>query len=768
MLNLHYDFCLFWMKRLLVLTFGILTIGLLPVLLGIQKLGLFDFTAQQIPFIIETKRMLASGAPWWSWNTFLGENFLAGYSFYTLTSPFVWIATLFPYKYILWGILLNLYLKTGCTALFSYWYFRKMEFKEDLAITGAVLYAFSSFYICNLYFFHFAEPIMLFPLLLIALENVFRSKRHNFIYLSLITFAIVFINYYFAISSLILGFLYFIFRGAGLKKLTPKLTIKAVTAVILGVLMASFILLPVASYILGTPRAVPGATTDTIGATEPGFWFKMLSKYLPRVQSLFVPAVAEASTDDSILDSAQWISTEGFITVFGLFPASIYFIKKRNWLGWLIVLLAVIYLTPLNGMFYLFTMISYGRWLYGFLLLVILASLYVTRDRIEVSKKALAIYILLTLVIVGLTVGCSWYIVKSNSGTFTVSSQRWYWLIALILNLTALAIWVFNRESKRLLLAMAVVCVTFNLYAFTRSVTGTNESKMMDTILYCSGNQSPEGMEWRTDIISTNKNIGMVMNSTGIYNYHSVFNKNLVPLRSTLDPAFTYPSFNLQKADRASSAALFSVREVREFIGETDDQNRYERGLRPKGENEIYKTYEFEYYIPMGFAYDTFVPTERLEEAIAGGDSLDVPGQLLANLAIRSEDIPALSPYMTQGEIVKNVDLDSVVGKRRENVATDFKGTSTGFTCRTDFETPKVMFFSVAADEGFTARIDGDETEIYPVNLGMSAIIVPAGPHNVSFSYFPPGLKTGIVISILSFLILMVVFVWSRREVLRA
>lgn len=76
---------------LAITTILIVTVGILPVLVNTGGYYLYygDFTAQQIPFIYEVKRMLSSGMPLWTWNLYFGENFIGSQSFYTLTSPFV-------------------------------------------------------------------------------------------------------------------------------------------------------------------------------------------------------------------------------------------------------------------------------------------------------------------------------------------------------------------------------------------------------------------------------------------------------------------------------------------------------------------------------------------------------------------------------------------------------------------------------------------------------------------------------------------------------
>lgn len=48
-----------------------------------------DFIEQQLPFILETRRILRSGLNSYSFNTFLGAPAVGSYAFYTLGSVFV-------------------------------------------------------------------------------------------------------------------------------------------------------------------------------------------------------------------------------------------------------------------------------------------------------------------------------------------------------------------------------------------------------------------------------------------------------------------------------------------------------------------------------------------------------------------------------------------------------------------------------------------------------------------------------------------------------
>ena len=51
------------------------------------------------------------------------------------------------------------------------------------------------------------------------------------------------------------------------------------------------------------------------------------------------------------------------------------------------------------------------------------------------------------------------------------------------------------------------------------------------------------------------------------------------------------------------------------------------------------------------------------------------------------------------------------------------------------------MFFSVPYDDGFTAYVDGQETEILRVDEGLMAVLCPAGTVTIDFVYQPDGIR---------------------------
>lgn len=280
----------------LLLIISVVLIGALPLFV---QYGAFifpsDFMTQLLPFTLETKRMLASGAPWWSWNTYFGDNFVGAYSYYTLTSPFSWLLMLLPYTWIPRAFVLTFVLKYAAAFLTSRWYFRKMDVSPATASIGGLLYAFSSYTITTSFYYLFFEPVIVFPVLLVAIERFIRRERYCATGLALAVALTVYINFYFAVASLIAAALYAACRLVEWRWLwrVPMPTfplwrriVIAVAVCLVGVAAAAFVLLPAISHLSGGPRIERLSGLDY---TAP--WFA-----IDRLRTLVMPQVIEGPT----------------------------------------------------------------------------------------------------------------------------------------------------------------------------------------------------------------------------------------------------------------------------------------------------------------------------------------------------------------------------------------------------------------------------------------------------------------------------------------
>ena len=113
-----------------LLAFAALSPAILPY--GGRFVTRGDFIEQQLPFILETRRILRGGLNSYSFSTFLGAPAVGSYSFYTLGSPFVWPLALLPQSLIPFGISVMAVLKHAVCGLTSFLYFKKMV-KEEKA-----------------------------------------------------------------------------------------------------------------------------------------------------------------------------------------------------------------------------------------------------------------------------------------------------------------------------------------------------------------------------------------------------------------------------------------------------------------------------------------------------------------------------------------------------------------------------------------------------------------------------------------------------------
>ncbi len=740
------------MRRLLFLILFTLAVTLLPVAFLWGDLWLSsDFVHQEVSFILEAKRMLATGAPWWSWNTYLGSDFIGSYAFYTLTSPFVWINCLFPESMLEVGLSITFALKFLCMGWLSWHYLCKMGVSRQNSAFGAYLFTFSSFSIASLYYYHFYEPIMAFVLLLIAIERLLRHEKWGLTCLALASFVVTFVNFYFAIGSIIAAFIYVIFRVfSGEVELTSKLgtskqgnssassacqlvsssacqiILKGVGAVLVGILMCSFLLLPVYYQMLITTRAEAQSAFDATA----------MLNLLERLRTVFMPKVVEGTTV-FVPDGSASFSNEACIAVFGLSLSLIYAWRHRDWLSWLLLTLLVLYLTPLNGIFTLFTNPLYTRWAYALTLIVVLCTVRQLDEEKNVKRGVLGYAVLASLVVLAFVVK----VLISNGGH--LPSIRFIALIALFFaGIAALVLWAKDKLSLRWLKVAVVACTVVQMWLFLFNL-GT------DSLWY---NSLKNNVEKGDGIVTARSdfrggksfltyNAGLLRNQPSVESYHSVITTGVDSLFKTATYDFWAKNKLRANVRQDEFDALLSVKTIYDIDSAGNVVKR-----------------DAEHFIPMGFAFDSYITRSEFDK-LMGDTTVNLPLVMLNNVVLENDEVEKLGDLLTHGDTQALSDLGTVAASRKQCVATDFKGSSHGFEAKVALPAKKVMFFSVPYSKGFTATIDGKEAHIYQANLCMMAIEVPKGEHLIVFDYFPPGLKTGLWLSLLGIL-LLALLIW--------
>lgn len=67
----------------------------------------------------------------------------------------------------------------------------------------------------------------------------------------------------------------------------------------------------------------------------------------------------------------------------------------------------------------------------------------------------------------------------------------------------------------------------------------------------------------------------------------------------------------------------------------------------------------------------------------------------------------------------------------------------TGFNAKIDLDKDNLVFFSVPYDDGWSAKVNGQDVEIEKVDYGFMAVLCPAGSNDIQFTYETKGLFLG-------------------------
>ena len=93
----------------------------------------------------------------------------------------------------------------------------------------------------------------------------------------------------------------------------------------------------------------------------------------------------------------------------------------------------------------------------------------------------------------------------------------------------------------------------------------------------------------------------------------------------------------------------------------------------------------------------------------------------------------------------------------------DYERSEYSFTIN-DNSDKKYLVLPISYDEGYSATLNGNKTEIIHVGGLFTAVPLESGKNEITVSFFPSGMKTGIVISALGLLILAIFIIVGRKS----
>ena len=191
-------------------------------------------------------------------NTFLGVDNIGSNSFYYLFDPFFMPILLCPRQLVPQGMAVLTIIKITLCGVAFYAYLRYMGASKKASKIIGIAYAFSGWMTWYLWFNHFTEIAIAFPLILLGIEIVLRTKKPWFLMGSLCLMG--FVNYFFLISFTMCAFLYAMFRYFQRLKLnswSDNLIIISMgfLGFFVGLLLPMMVVFPSAMHALTSPRA---------------------------------------------------------------------------------------------------------------------------------------------------------------------------------------------------------------------------------------------------------------------------------------------------------------------------------------------------------------------------------------------------------------------------------------------------------------------------------------------------------------------------------
>lgn len=711
-----------------------------------------DFNVQQIPFYQLAHDCVRDGDIFWNWNTELGVNFIGSYTYYMLTSPFFWLTLPFPswmVPYLMGPLLI---LKHTTAVVFSYLYLKRFVKDYKFAIWGSLLYAFSGFMVSNIFFNQFHEAVIFFPLLLIGLEEYLVNDRKVFFCFTV--FLNCFINYWMFIGQVIFLIVYFLCRVSDNK-------LKISFTKLLGVLFEGFLGIVLAFFVL-YPSLLAISDNSRVGSNNLlSGWSILLyndSHRIPAIlQSMFFPPELPSKPTFFPRHTAKWSSMAAWLPLVGMSGVISYMSTRRKiWIKTLLITMFIMAMFPfLNSLFTLCNINYYCRWFYMPILIMCLATILACENKrvnLYVGVKWSALMISLFLL----------------PGLINLIYNKYKFYNDAIIAIISLAVFMFIvykfRKSKMfsaLLIAVTVIVsavypVMFIYFgkSLSQEISKDNDAKFMREHFINAADKIdlPDDEFYRIDTYKDIDNIGMFWKRPEIKGFHSIVPGSLqdfyleTGVRRDVASRFSPGFYELPSL--FSSKYLF-VREGKKPINEI-------QGLIPgmkyyKSQNG-FDIYENKNFIPLGFCYDESIG-DFLFKTLNYEQRRKI---LLRYMYLSDDDIMKYQDILPEALEVSISSIDEGhftmdVEDRNVNTVANLKIDKRSFSGEIDLSRDNLVFFSVPFEKGWKAYVNGENREIVKANVGFMAVKCDKGHNDIRFEYFTPGLKQGLMISLIGF-----------------
>ncbi len=633
-----------------------------------------DYVLQQIPFYLngydDWWHFFSTGEfVLWDSSTYLGSNHIGSNSFYYYLNPFFLPILLFPRALVPQGMAVLMIAKMVMAALTFRWYLKYQGVSESNSRIFSMAYGFSGWMVYYLWFNHFMEVAVVFPMVLLGIEKLIKEKQFTWLAGSLFLMGIT--NYFFLVSTSFTAVFYAGFRF--FQTFPKRKTIDSISilglgfvAFLSGILMTGFVFLPSIMVAVTSDRVDNAWYLDRlISSMTAEDWeqvWRMLTvwqnsslteepynKFYPLISFLF-PTVSNRSS--TLFRTASYDNTISSLFMYTpltmlLVPSLIHSIKQKKWSHWIGLLLILFMLfTPFTYQLVHGFTIDYGRWQ---IFVVAIAIMYVA-TQYEHRRQFKVWYFDLSF---GLMFGLAFYalsVAKANENQFFFTAMEEREWIAIGTMVYMIAVYVYFRKQY---MSSTLTETIKNAIFFESIIMGALIMNIHGLVSY--PNRIDNGLTLirdQRDIINKinrdddqlfrlynlnsgeSTNVGMRLGYNGATAFHSLYNFHLTDFNAWSHMNYNHRGWSMGYHEKRYNLDTFLG--IKYYMMQNAFDS-YTRSFLPNPETgyydylyqnvpfgfvknyelstELNSVYENENFIEGGFSFDHLIRTNKIEGA---------------------------------------------------------------------------------------------------------------------------------------------------------
>jgi len=666
-----------------------------------------DYVMQQIPFYYngydDWWHFFKTGEfVLWDSSTYLGTNNIGSNSFYYFLNPFFLPILIFPRVLVPQGLAMLMIGKMVGAGLVMRLYLKYLGVTEKTSRLFGLVYAYCGWITYYLWFNHFMEVAIVFPLVFLGIEKLLKEKKPWLTMFSLFLMGVT--NYFFLVSTAMAGALYALFRYfqyAPKKSWEDRFQIAAigVASFAVGIAMSALVFWPSIIVATSSDRVNSAYYLDQLKAFYEAKDWKNLIEYLlvwrsrygeetpydklyPLISFLF-PTVSNRSS--TLLRTSSYDNTISSLFVFSpimllLIPSLIYSIRKKKW-GHLLPVAFFLFalFTPIfYQIFHGFT-IDYGRWQI-FVVVSMIAYIAVNYDKRVHFRRWY--YDVSFVAIMGLAIFTFIEANKyQNQYNFSALEERLYvGVYQLVVILVAYVIMriharreLFTKYATWFVTLEAIVMgsMTMSMHGLVFYVndydnglkTVNDEQRIVDAI------KADDPGFYRIYNLNAGEssNINMRLGYNGLTSFHSLYNFHVMEFNEWSHMNYNHNGWSMGYHEKRYNLDLFLnvkyyiVRNIFDSYTSVVDESGFPHFLYHNVPNGFEKVMEYTTplhtvyrntnYIEGGFSYDKLIYTNYNESNGYSDLYRNTTTEVLANE----------EAYLQAG-ILANEDVDEIIG----------------------------------------------------------------------------------------------------------